>query len=203
MTPTYPSDVAFTPSVKQIQSRKGSRRAYQSMEETRGWATAIDEDMKAFIEAQTSFFMGTANAEGQPYIQHRGGPAGFLRVVNPTTLAFVDFAGNRQYISQGNLADNPKAHLFLIDYANRQRVKIWGEARIIEGDEARTAALFPTGYRAKAEQVIEFKLTTLDINCPKHIPQRFEAEDVARALREREAKIAALEAEVANLRARL
>lgn len=200
---SYPSDIAFTPTVKDIQARKGSRPAYQRMEETRGWATSIDADIRAFIEAQTSFFMATANRDGQPYIQHRGGPAGFLRVIDPTTIAFVDYSGNRQFITQGNLHDNPKAHLFLIDYAHRQRVKLWGEARVIEGDEARMAALFPSGYRAKAEQVIEFKLTALDVNCPKHIPQRFEAEDVARALREREAKIETLESEIAILRARL
>src|ERR1700722_11854414 len=125
----YPSDVAFTPAVKAIQSAKGSRAAYARVEEGAGWRTEIDENLAAFIAAQTSVFLATANAEGQPYIQHRGGPVGFLRVLDPKTIAFADFRGNRQYITLGNLAENPKAYLFLIDYARRQRIKIWGAAK--------------------------------------------------------------------------
>ena len=128
------SDVAFTPTVKAIQARKGSRHGYARMEERGGWQSVITPDLAAFIGAQTSVFLATANAAGQPYIQHRGGPAGFLRVLDGNTIGFADFSGNRQYITQGNLADNPKAHLFLIDYANRRRVKIWGEARVVEND---------------------------------------------------------------------
>ena len=128
------SDVAFTPSVKAIQARKGSRNAYCRMEEKGGWQKEITDDLTAFIAEQSSFFMATVSSEGAPYIQHRGGPRGFLRVIGRTTLAFVDFKGNRQFISQGNLADNPKAHLFLIDYTRRQRIKIWGEARVVEDD---------------------------------------------------------------------
>ena len=123
--PTYASDVAFTPAVKAIQNRRGSRRAYAMQEERGGWATRIDTDLKRFIESQTSVFLATANAEGQPYIQHRGGPAGFLKVIDASTIGFVDFSGNRQYITTGNLAENPKAYLFLIDYAERRRIKIW------------------------------------------------------------------------------
>ena len=130
----YSSDVAFTPLVKEIQTRKGSRRGYGRIEESGGWQTRITPDLAGFIEAQTSVFLATVNAEGQPYIQHRGGPAGFLRVLDDKTIGFVDFSGNRQYVTQGNLADNPKAHLFLIDYAHRTRIKIWGEAHVIEGD---------------------------------------------------------------------
>ena len=131
---TYSSDVAFTPTVKAIQARKGSRGAYGKMEEKGGWQTAITPDLKTFIEAQISIFLATANAEGQPYIQHRGGPPGFLRVLDEKTIGFADFRGNRQYITQGNLADNAKAHLFLVDYTHKRRVKIWGTARIVEGD---------------------------------------------------------------------
>ena len=120
----YSSDVAFTPTVKAIQARKGSRRAYANQEQAGGWQTEIIDDLKVFIEAQTSVFLATATAEGQPYIQHRGGPAGFLQVIDSRTLGFVDYAGNRQFISSGNLSDNPKAYLFLIDYANRRRIKI-------------------------------------------------------------------------------
>ncbi|HEY2227001.1 MAG TPA: pyridoxamine 5'-phosphate oxidase family protein [Xanthobacteraceae bacterium] len=197
----YASDVGFTPTVKAIQSRKGSRRGYAHMEEAGSWQTRITDDLKAFIEAQTSVFLATANAQGQPYIQHRGGPAGFLHVIDAQTIAFVDFAGNRQYITAGNLADNPQAYLFLIDYAYRRRVKIWGTARVVEGDAALTRELMPPGYKARPEQVIVFKVAAWDSNCPQHIPQRFEAADVAAALAERDQRIAELEAEIARLRA--
>jgi uncharacterized protein len=126
--------------VKAEQTRHGSRASYARMETTGGWATEIDENLEAFIAAQDSFFLATTNAAGQPYIQHRGGPKGFLRRLDPHTLAFADFRGNRQYISVGNLAENNKAHLFLIDYAHAQRVKIWGEARVVEDDPALLAA---------------------------------------------------------------
>ena len=197
---TYSSDVAFTPAVKAIQTRKGSRRGYATMEQRGSWETRITPELAAFIAAQTSVFLATANAEGQPYIQHRGGPAGFLRVLDDKTIAFVDFAGNKQYITQGNLADNPKAYLFLIDYAHRRRIKIWGEARVVEGDAALMARLMPEGYNARPEQVILFTISAWDSNCPQHIPQRFEAADVASALNQRDRRIAELEAEIKLLR---
>jgi predicted pyridoxine 5'-phosphate oxidase superfamily flavin-nucleotide-binding protein len=197
---TYSSDVAFTPTVKAVQLRKGSRPSYARMEEKGGWQTRITPDLAAFIAAQESAFLATVNAEGQPYIQHRGGPAGFLRVLDDQTIGFADFAGNRQYITQGNLADNPKAHLFLIDYVHRKRVKIWGEARVVEGDGELTAKLMPEGYQARPEQAILFTISTWSANCPKHIPQRFDAADVAAALVARDERIAALEAEMERLR---
>ena len=141
--PLIASDIAFTPAVKAIQARKGSRAAYARMEGGQGWSTAITPELAAFIAAQTSVFLGTANAAGQPYIQHRGGPPGFLRVRDERTIAFADLRGNRQFITQGNLAENPKAHLFLIDYATQQRIKLWGEARVVEGDAALLADLLP------------------------------------------------------------
>ena len=196
----YSSDVAFTPTVKTVQARKGSRASYRRLEEKGGWQSRITPELADFIQSQTSIFLATANAEGQPYIQHRGGPAGFLRVLDHKTIGFADFAGNRQYITQGNLADNPKAHLFLIDYAHKQRLKIWGEARVVENDDALTAQLMPQGYRARPEQVILFTVSAWDANCPQHIPQRFEAADVAATLAERDRRIAALEAEVERLR---
>jgi uncharacterized protein len=199
-TRCYSSDVAFTPTVKALQTRKGSRRAYVRLEERGAWNTGITPDLAEFIAAQTSVFLATANTECQPYIQHRGGPPGFLHVLDEQTIGFADFAGNRQYITQGNLADNPKAHLFLIDYAQRQRVKIWGEARVVEGDAELTASLMPEGYKARAEQVILFKVFAWDANCPQHIPQRFEAADVAAHLAERDRRIEALEAELQRLR---
>jgi uncharacterized protein len=198
-TPGYSSDVAFTPTVKAVQARKGSRRGYARMEEGGSWQTSITPDLASFIEAQTSIFFGTASGEGQPYIQHRGGPAGFLRVLDDKTIAFADFAGNRQYITQGNLAENPKAYLFLIDYAHRQRVKIWGEARVVEGDPELTTKLMPKNYKARPEQVILFNVSAWDTNCPQHIPQRFEAADVAAALAARDKRIQELEAELARL----
>jgi predicted pyridoxine 5'-phosphate oxidase superfamily flavin-nucleotide-binding protein len=198
-TQTYASDVAFTDAVKAIQARKGSRAAYARMEQGGSWEQTISEDLKAEIEAQTSVFLATANAHGQPYIQHRGGPAGFLRVLDEHTIAFVDFAGNRQYITQGNLAENPKAQLFLIDYAQRRRIKVWGNARVVEGDERLLARLMPKGYRARPEQVVLFTVTAWDVNCPQHIPQRFEAADVAEAITTRDRRIAELEAQLARL----
>ena len=199
---SFSSDVAFTPTVKAIQERKGSRRNYARMEEGGGWETRITPDLKAFVEAQTSVFLATANSEGQPYIQHRGGPPGFLKVIDEETLGFVDFVGNRQYITLGNLADNPLAHLFLIDYAHRKRIKIWGSARVVEDDPALVQRLMPEGYKARPSQVILFRVHAWDANCPQHIPQRIDAADVARALQERDARIATLEAQLAELRAK-
>jgi predicted pyridoxine 5'-phosphate oxidase superfamily flavin-nucleotide-binding protein len=193
------SDVAFTPSVKALQARKGSRERYALMEAKGGWRTTITTDLESFIAAQTSVYLATVNAEGQPYIQHRGGPPGFLHVVDDRTIAFADFAGNRQYITQGNLSDNPKAYLFLMDYAHRRRVKIWGTARVVEDAEV-TKSLMPEGYAAKPEQTILFTVAAWDTNCPQHIPQKFDAADVAAALEQRDRKIAALEAEIAELK---
>ena len=198
----FASDVAFTDSVKAIQSRKGSRRAYGRMEEGPGWQTTISPGLAEFIGAQNSAFIATANPAGQPTIQHRGGPEGFLHVLDAQTIAFADFRGNRQFITAGNLAENPQAHLFLIDYETRQRIKIWGTARVVEDDEELIARLMPADYAAKAEQAIIFTVTAWDANCPQHIPQRVDADVVEKALRERDRRIAELEAEVARLRAR-
>ena len=202
-TPAYSSDVGFTPAVKAIQSRKGSREAYARVEHNGGWRTGIDDDLAAFIAEQTSFFLATASAEGQPYIQHRGGPTGFIKILDKATLAFADFAGNRQFITQGNLSENPKAYIFLIDYVHRRRIKIWGEARVIEDDPALVAALMPRGYKARPEQAIVFKVAAWDMNCPQHIPQKLDVADVAAVVNARDARIAELEAELAELKKRL
>lgn len=198
----YASDVAFTTAVKGIQTRKGSRHAYARMESGDGWGTTITPDLAAFIGEQNSVFLGTANAEGQPYIQHRGGPPGFLHVLDGKTIAFADFRGNRQFITQGNLAENPKAHLFLIDYAHRRRVKVWGEARVVENDDSLLAKLMPPDYQSRGEQVILIKVRAWDANCPQHIPQRHEVADVARLLEQRDRRIAELETELAALKGR-
>src|SRR3569833_583888 len=197
---TYSSDVAFTPAVKAIQTRKGSREGYANVEARGGWRTEIDETLAGFLAETNSFFLSTASADGQPYIQHRGGPKGFIKVLDKNTIAFADYSGNRQYIAQGNLSENPKAHIFVMDYAHRRRVKIWGEARVVEDDEALTDALMPKGYRARPEQVILFKIAAWDTNCPQHIPQKFDAPDVAAALAARDQRIAELEAQVAALK---
>ena len=198
---SYSSDVAFTPAVKAIQTRKGSREAYAQVERNGGWRTEIDDKLAAFLADTSSFFMATATADGQPYIQHRGGPKGFIRILDKRTIAFADYAGNRQYLTQGNLSENPKAHIFIMDYAHRRRVKIWGEARVIDDDPALLDSLMPKGYRARPEQVILFKIAAWDTNCPQHIPQKFDAADVAQAMSEAAARIAALDAEVATLKA--
>src|SRR5215475_3035119 len=197
---SYSSDVAFTPAVKAIQTRKGSREAYAQMEERGGWRTEIDERLAAFLAETNSFFMATANADGQPYIQHRGGPKGFIKILDKNTIAFTDYGGNRQYLTQGNLSENPKAYIFIMDYAHRRRMKIWGEARVIEDDPALTEALMPKGYKARPEQVILFRIEAWDTNCPQHIPQKFDAADVAQALAVRDARIAELEAELAKVK---
>ena len=195
----YASNVAFTPAVKSIQARKGSRAAYARVEQN-GWRTEIDDQLAVVLADSNSIYLATASSDGQPYIQHRGGPKGFIKVLDSQTLAFTDFAGNRQYITQGNLAENPKAYIFVMDYAHRRRVKIWGEARIVEDDPALTDSLTPRGYKARPEQAILFKVSAWDTNCPQHIPQKFDAADVAAALAARDARIAELEAELATLK---
>ncbi len=194
------SDVAFTPAVKALQGRMGSRSAYTRMENGAGWQSAITTELKSFIEAQVSIFLATANAEGQPYVQHRGGPAGFLRVLDEHTIAFADFAGNKQFISQGNLSENAKAQLFLIDYAQQQRVKIWGEATVIDNDPALLSTLMPTGYRARADRLMIFKVTAWDANCHQHIPIRYEAAYVNVEIERRDQRIRQLENDIRQLR---
>lgn len=197
---TYPSDVAFTPAVKAVQTHKGSREAYAHVEQSGGWRTEVDEGLAAFLADTNSFYLATASRDGQPYIQHRGGPKGFIRVLDKTTLAFADYRGNQQYITLGNLSENPKAYIFVMDYAHRRRVKIWGEARVVDDDPALLQALMPQGYRARPAQVILFTISAWDTNCPQHIPQKFDAADVAAVLMARDARIAELEAELAALK---
>ncbi len=199
-THIYSSDVAFTPAVKAIQARKGSRDAYAHVEQKGGWRTGIDDNLAAFLADTNSLYLATASADGQPYIQHRGGPKGFVRILDNDTIAFADYSGNRQFITQGNLSENPKAHIFVMDYAQRHRVKIWGEARVVDDDPALLQSLMPKGYKARPEQVIVFKVAAWDTNCPQHIPQKFDAADVAAALALRDARIVELEAEVAELK---
>ena len=196
------SDVAFSPAVKAVQLRKGSRQMLAEADATAegAWPTRIREDLSEFIASMTSVYLATASADGQPHVQHRGGPPGFLRVLDDQTIAFADFAGNRQYVSVGNLSENPKACLFLIDYATRQRVKLFGEARVIEDDPELLKRLAPEGYRARPEQAVVFKVKAWTANCSQHIPQRFDLKDVVRIVAEKDRRIAELEAELAALK---
>lgn len=196
----FPSDVAFTPAVKAIQEQKGSRKSYAKVEQGEGWPTTITPDLAGFLGELDMFYLATASAEGQPYVQHRGGPPGFLKVVDEHTLGFADFGGNRQYITLGNLSENPRAFLFLMDYENRRRVKIWGTARVVEGDLALLETLRDPSYPGKVERAILFTVEAWDVNCPQHIHRRFPERDVIPAFRALQARIAELEAEVEALR---
>jgi uncharacterized protein len=196
----YSSDVAFTPAVKAIQTAKGSRDGYANVEAHGGWRTEVDDKLAAFLAEANSLYFATATADGQPYIQHRGGPKGFVKILDKTTLAFADYSGNRQYITQGNLTENHKAYIFVMDYAHRRRVKLWGEARVVDDDPALLKSLMPAGYKARPEQVIVFKIAAWDTNCPQHIPQKFDATDVAAVLAARDARIVELEAELAAVK---
>jgi len=194
------TDVAFTPAVKALQSRRGSRAAYARLEARGGWSATITDDLAAFIADRDSFYVATANAAGQPYVQHRGGPRGFLRVLDDRTLGFADFRGNRQYITAGNLAENDRAFIFLMDYENRQRIKLWGRARVVDDDVTLLARLAPAGYRAKPEQAILFAIEAWDANCPQHIPHLVAADEAGRTVAALQARIAALEEELAAAR---
>ncbi|MFY8105554.1 MAG: pyridoxamine 5'-phosphate oxidase family protein [Elstera sp.] len=195
------SDIAFTPAVKALQTRLGSRRSYARMEAQGGFRTTITPDLVLFLAAQRSFYLATVNAGGQPYIQHRGGPPGFLRALDDHRLGFADYGGNRQYISWGNLSESPKVHLFFMDYTHRRRIKLWGTAEVIEGDPTLIARLHDPEADGEPERAFVITVAAWDINCPQHIPQRFEAEDVANALALRDQRIAALEAEIEALKA--
>jgi predicted pyridoxine 5'-phosphate oxidase superfamily flavin-nucleotide-binding protein len=197
---TSSSDIAFTPAVKAVQEQRGSRAGYARMEKKGGWSRTVTPELAQFIAEMNSFYLATANAAGQPYIQHRGGPPGFLKVLDESTLGFADFSGNRQYITTGNLSENPRAFIFLMDYGRLRRIKLWGTARVVTGDPALTGRLFPEGYEAKPEQAILFALEAWDVNCPQHIPQMLPAADVAVTFQRLKQRIAELEAENAKLR---
>ncbi len=200
MTPS--SDIAFTPTVKAIQTARGSREIYARIEARGGFQTAVTADLEAFLADVDTAYLATANAEGQPYAQHRGGPKGFIRLLDDRTLGFADYSGNRQYVSIGNLAENDRAFLFLMDYAHRRRIKIWGRAEV-SNDPAVIARLMPENYRARPEHAILFRIEAWDVNCPQHIPQKFDAADVGAAVARLNGRIAVLEAENAALRSRI
>lgn len=196
-----PRDIAFTPAVKAIQERNGSRQSYARMERGHGWQTTVTPNLAEFLAGLDMFYLGTASAEGQPYIQYRGGSPGFLKVLDDRTLAFADFGGNRQYITLGNLSENPRAFLFLMDYANRRRVKLWGTARVVEDDAELLERLRDPGYPGETERAIVFTVEAWDINCPQHIHQRFPQRQVQPVIDQLQRRISELEQELAKRRA--
>ncbi|HEY4344924.1 MAG TPA: pyridoxamine 5'-phosphate oxidase family protein [Parvibaculum sp.] len=190
------SDIAFTSAVKAQQTVRGSRDFYEAHD----WRDRVTPDIAEFIAGRDSFYFATASAAGQPYIQHRGGPKGFLRVIDDKTLAFADYVGNKQYITTGNLAENDQAYIFLMDYETRSRVKLWGRAHVTD-DKATLAELMPEGYRARPQQAIIFNVAALDTNCSQHIPMKLDVAEVAGAFEHLKARVAELEAEIASLKA--
>jgi predicted pyridoxine 5'-phosphate oxidase superfamily flavin-nucleotide-binding protein len=167
--PQFVSDIGFTPSVKAAQQVRGSRKNYERMEQQGGWQDTVTPELAAFIAQRDSFYLGTASRAGQPYIQHRGGARGFLKVLDEATLGFADFVGNAQYISVGNLDENNKAFIFLMDYPNRRRIKIWGTAKIVEGDTDLLQQLTDEGYPGHPQRGVLFHVEAWDVNCPQHI----------------------------------
>ena len=191
----FVSDIAFTPSVKTEQEKRGSRDGYLKMAAKRDWRDTVSDDLKTFIAERDSFYLATSSKDGQPYIQHRGGPKGFLKVLDENTLAFADYSGNKQYISVGNLAENDRAYIFLMDYTNRRRIKIWGTAKIVEDDAELLARLMPDGYKARPERAFVFTITAWDVNCPQHIVPRYDEELVRQVTDKLTRRVAELEAE--------
>lgn len=191
----YPSDVAFSAAVKQAQTARGSRAAYARVESSGGFETLVTADLREFLTQIDTAFLASASADGQPYVQHRGGAKGFIRALDEHTLGFVDFVGNRQYVTTGNLSENDRFCLFLIDYAHRRRIKVWGTARTVPATPELLAALTQPGYRARPEQVMLLTVSAWDTNCPQHIPQKLDAADVAPVVAGLRARVAELEAE--------
>ena len=194
------SDIVFTPAARAAQAERGSARAYDKRIAV-GFPDRVTPELAAFIGELDTAFLATVSAAGAPYIQHRGGPKGFIKVLDDRTLSFADYAGNRQYITISNLAGNDRAYLFLIDFAARRRIKVWGRARAVEDDPALLARLADPGYRVRPERVILFTVEAWDVNCSQHITARFSEEEIVGATVVMRERIAALEAENAQLRA--
>jgi uncharacterized protein len=194
------SSIVFTPAVRRAQAERGSA-ARNDEKDAGGFPDRITGELAAFLGDIDTAFLGTASADGAPYIQHRGGPRGFIKVVDEKTLGFADYRGNRQFITLGNLMENDRAYLFLFHPATRQRIKLWGRARVVEDDAALIERLFDQGYRARPERAILFTIEAWDVNCSQHITARFTEGEVARAVSALQARIAELETENAALRA--
>ena len=197
-------DIAVTPSVRAVQAEMGADSFWTDFKGHREFER-FSENEKAFIHQRDSFYLASVSETGWPYVQHRGGPRGFLRVIDDSTLAFADFRGNRQYISTGNLAANDRACLFLMDYPRRARLKIYAhvEKLDLDADPALTAAVSDPGYAGRAERIFRLKLASFDWNCPQHITPRFTEQEIAAAVQPLHERLAALEAENIKLRAQL
>jgi predicted pyridoxine 5'-phosphate oxidase superfamily flavin-nucleotide-binding protein len=196
------SAVVFPPAVRRAQAEHGTAHAYDRKIEA-GFPDTVTPELAAFVAEQDTAFLGTASADGAPYIQHRGGPKGFIKVVDAHTLGFADYRGNRQYITLGNLSENDRAYLFLIDFSRRQRIKLWGRARVVENDDALIEKLFDHGYKARPERAILFTIEAWDVNCSQHITARLSEQEVERMAFTIQERFAALQAENARLRAAL
>lgn len=190
------SDIAFTPAVKAAQEARGSRSSYAKMEQRGGWNDVVNSALAEFIAQRESFYLGTAAADGQPYIQHRGGPRGFLKVLDEKTLAMADYSGNAQYISIGNLTENNKAFIFLMDYPNQNRIKIWGTAEFVEDDPELMDRVVDRDYKARPQRVLVFYVKAWDVNCTQHIQQRFTVEEMKPMVQALHDRIAELEAQL-------
>lgn len=190
-----PEDVLFSAAVKAEQERLGSRAAFEG----RDWKTGITDDLRQFLAAVDTFFLATASADGRPYVQHRGGPPGFLKTIGSHTLAFADFAGNRQYITLGHLRENDRAHIFIPHFATQQRVKLWGRARVVEGDVELMERLVDPAYKARPARAIVFTLEAWDVNCRQHIVPRYSEAEIAPGIDKLVQRIKELEEEVARL----
>jgi uncharacterized protein len=195
-----PAALLFPPSARAAQERLGSRALQARRERQGAFSQTVDERLRAFLARIDSFFIATATADGQPYIQHRGGPKGFLKVLSPSTLGFADFSGNRQYITVGRLAENPAVCLFVMDYERRARVKLWGRAAVVEGDPVLLGRVADPAYVARIERAILIEIDVWDVNCRQHIPGKLAAEDVAVEIERLQARIRQLETENALLR---
>jgi predicted pyridoxine 5'-phosphate oxidase superfamily flavin-nucleotide-binding protein len=191
-----PEDVLFSAGVKAEQTRLGSRPSFEG----RDWKTEITDDLRQFLGVIDTFFLATASADGRPYIQHRGGPPGFLKTIGSHTLAFADFAGNRQYITLGHLKENDRAHIFILHFATQQRVKLWGRARVIENDLELMERLVDPAYKARPQRAVVFTLEAWDINCTQHIVPRYSEAEIAPGVNKLVARIKELEEEVARLK---
>jgi predicted pyridoxine 5'-phosphate oxidase superfamily flavin-nucleotide-binding protein len=202
MSPMNNASIVFTPAAQKAQAERGSARAYAARV-AEGFPDTVTPELAKFIAEQDTVFLGTASADGAPYIQHRGGPPGFIKVIDEKTLGFADYRGNRQYITLANLSENDRAYLFLLDPARKQRIKIWGRARVIENDVALVEKLFDAGYKAKPERAILFTIEAWDVNCSQHIVTRYSEAQLEAGFADVRRHIAALEAENATLRAQL
>jgi len=197
------ASIAFTPSVQAAQLREGSRDSYAQGFEFEGPTVSreLGDDEATFIAAQRSFYMATVSETGWPYVQHRGGPKGFLKVLDERSIAFADYAGNRQLVSVGNLSANDKVSIILMDYAHRVRLKIFGRARVhdfSDGDQL-LQAHFESGYKAEPKRVVSITVDAFDWNCPQHVPLRIDFEHVEALLREQDSHIAALQAQLSAI----